>query len=512
ITDPAADAFYVANYTVYDQLEEVYAGGITINARDYDVSAVQGNPLFNGTDLGQFDKLTIGAACRTIKAGTADYATLHYRIADSEQHPGWQTISLDDKTEWNDGESHHDKWKNTGNNPVIDISGFKGVCTLYVYFSATGEVGEFVHPATVYDASISEPYSATFTKDASILQAITKSKIRINGTSYNASDNSDDPDFHQADLGSFSTLTMNGSCLSEDNSGQDAAVYYCIKGPKQEEGKWVPLVFDEEEQFLTHSRWSFISDIEIDLSDLNAGICTLDVYFEVRKDEGGSDIGERGLGKAAAGSIITDPADEGGFYTAYFTNSNEPPLPITLSSFEAEVKDGVVHLTWETASETNNARFLVYRDGEVIAVLDGAGTTSEPQSYTCTDNYVIPGVSYTYMLADISLAGEEVLHTDREIEVMVQSGNIGMDFSIGAAYPNPFNPMTILPLNLGRNAQVTADLYDLQGRRLGELHNGIMPAGSHALKIDGARLATGIYLVHIRINGETHVQKIALMK
>ena len=508
IDDPALNQYYIANYTVYDVLESVYFSGITINARDYDVSADLGNPSFDGTDLGQFDKLTIGAACRTIEAGTADYATLHYCISDGESHSIWQTMSLNEKREWIDGDSHHDRWKNAGDNPEIDISQFKGVCTIRLYYSATSEGSEFVPSGTVYDGSVAEPYSATFTKGVSNLSAITKSKICINGISYNVSDNSDDPDFVDADLGTFSTLTLNASCFSEDNTGHLADIFYRIKGPEQEDGKWVPLALDEKENFPTYSKWMFASDREVDLRDLKDGVCTLDVYFEVRKDDSG--IGEREFGKVAAQSTVTDPVE--GFYTAYFTKGDDTPLPITLVSFKAEVKNGVVQLQWQTASETNNAAFLIYRDGEVIASLDGAGTTSEPQSYRYTDNYVIPGVAYKYVLADVSLGGEEVLHADREIEVTVQSGNIGMDFSIGAAYPNPFNPVSIIPLNLGRSAQVTAVLYDLQGRRLAELQNGMMPAGSHDLKIDGARLATGIYFVHINVNNVINVQKIALMK
>jgi hypothetical protein len=508
INDPALNQYYIANYTVYDVLESVYSGGITINARDYDVSADLGNPSFHGADLGQFDKLTIGATCRTIKAGAADYATLHYCISDGESHSIWQTISLNEKREWIDGDSHHDRWKYTDDYQVIDISQFKGVCTIQIYYTATSEGGDFVHPGTVYDGSVGETYSATFIKGVSNLSAITKSKICVNGISYNVSDNSDDPDFQNADLGTFSTLTLNASCFSEDNTGQEAGIIYRIKGPEQEEGKWMPLVLDDKENFPTYSKWMFASDREVDISDLKDGVCTLNVYFEVRKDDSG--IGEREFGKIAAQSAVTDPVE--GYYTAYFTKGDDTPLPITLASFTAETVNGTVQLNWHTASETNNAAFLIYRNGEVIAALDGAGTTSEPQSYHYTDNYVIPGVGYKYVLADVSLGGEEVLHTDREIEVTVQSGNIGMDFSIGAAYPNPFNPVSIIPLNLGRNAQVTAVLYDLQGRRLIELQNSMMPAGSHDLKIDGARLSTGIYFVHIRVNDAAHVQKIALMK
>jgi hypothetical protein len=94
----------------------------------------------------------------------------------------------------------------------------------------------------------------------------------------------------------------------------------------------------------------------------------------------------------------------------------------------------------------------------------------------------------------------------------VGAGNVAEDYSIGASYPNPFNPACIVPLNLAVSANVNVVLYDINGRLIRELHNGSLAAGSHDLKIDGANLATGIYLVKIRINDVLNVQKIALMK
>ncbi|MCK4812539.1 MAG: hypothetical protein KAT14_01230, partial [Candidatus Marinimicrobia bacterium] len=63
----------------------------------------------------------------------------------------------------------------------------------------------------------------------------------------------------------------------------------------------------------------------------------------------------------------------------------EPASSITLNFLHAEATNGIVELTWETASETENAHFLVYRDGDVIAQITGAGTTTEPHNYNYTD-------------------------------------------------------------------------------------------------------------------------------
>ncbi|MDZ7797004.1 MAG: T9SS type A sorting domain-containing protein [Candidatus Marinimicrobia bacterium] len=169
-------------------------------------------------------------------------------------------------------------------------------------------------------------------------------------------------------------------------------------------------------------------------------------------------------------------------------------------------------MSWVTESETENLAFRIYRDGEMIAELQGAGTTSEPQNYTYIDHYVIPGRTYTYVLADVDLQSKETKHPEAEVEVEVKAEGVTPDYNIGSAYPNPFNPQTVVPLNMAKHADVRAVLYDLSGRMIRELYNAPLSAGSHDLKIDGSNLSTGIYLLQIRMNDAVHVQKVALMK
>lgn len=201
----------------------------------------------------------------------------------------------------------------------------------------------------------------------------------------------------------------------------------------------------------------------------------------------------------------------------YLTNNAVPdiPLPICLSCFKAEYMGGAVILNWQTASETENALFLVYRDGKYIASIAGAGNSTEPQNYTISDPFVIPERTYTYMLADVSFANEETEHENMAVTLTIPESGTALDYQIGSAYPNPFNPTTLIPLHLAKEAVVRATLYDIAGRPLRELQNGSLSAGSHELKIDGANLSTGIYFVRINVGAYRNtpqVQKIALMK
>lgn len=200
--------------------------------------------------------------------------------------------------------------------------------------------------------------------------------------------------------------------------------------------------------------------------------------------------------------------------TNYSYNSIDPSTPITLTSFDACCHEGAVEITWETESETNNASFIIYRDNVSIGSVAGAGTSSETHNYTFTDTNVIPGNTYTYVLADMTLANEETRFTDDAVTVTVVGTSLDVvaNYSIGSAYPNPFNPTTVIPITLSAAAHVTATVYDLTGKEIATLHNGDLSAGSHSLSIDGNNMVTGIYLVHIAVDNKVNVQKIALMK
>ena len=96
-----------------------------------------------------------------------------------------------------------------------------------------------------------------------------------------------------------------------------------------------------------------------------------------------------------------------------YLKEGSDPLPVSLSHFRAERADTGVVVRWITESELNNAGFNILRsetkDGEFKTVnpqlIQGAGTTSERQTYTWKDTTAKPNVVYYYQIEDISHAG-----------------------------------------------------------------------------------------------------------
>jgi hypothetical protein len=95
---------------------------------------------------------------------------------------------------------------------------------------------------------------------------------------------------------------------------------------------------------------------------------------------------------------------------------------------------------------------------------------------------------------------------------------IPTEFEFFDAYPNPFNPMTVLSFQLPVAGRVKLDIVDINGRKVvAQLAaplkpDGWYPPGAHHILFDGSGLPSGIYLARLTVGDFTRTQKLVLMK
>jgi hypothetical protein len=85
-------------------------------------------------------------------------------------------------------------------------------------------------------------------------------------------------------------------------------------------------------------------------------------------------------------------------------------------------------------------------------------------------------------------------------------------FYLGQNYPNPFNPITIIPYELKESAETQISLYDLNGRYVKNLYNGMQLSGYHQYELHASDLSSGIYLVKMKVGNQSMSRKITLLK
>ena len=223
--------------------------------------------------------------------------------------------------------------------------------------------------------------------------------------------------------------------------------------------------------------------------------------------------------------------DMGAYEYKYATDyyNEDGSLPVTLSNFSAKVVSNGVLLNWTTESEIENLGFILERKivwanhdlpsswSQIASyvtdkMLEGHGSTSAKHEYQFTDKAVQPGATYHYRLADVDYSGSVTWHKEVEVKVEAEDGTVAEDFHLGNVHPNPFNASFTIPLTLSKTAPVKLALYDLNGKVVKVIENGIKPAGEYRIAVDCRELSSGIYFLQSNIQHIIRIQKVILVK
>ena len=222
--------------------------------------------------------------------------------------------------------------------------------------------------------------------------------------------------------------------------------------------------------------------------------------------------------------------DDGGIYAQDINPSGqlgEPVTPVELTSFTASAFGNNVVLNWTTATEKNNWGFEVERkvrspasgiyagsdkqksvgsQWEKVGFVRGYGTTTDPKSYSFTDQNLASG-NYEYRLKQIDFDGSYEYSNIVEVEV-----NAPLQFALSQNYPNPFNPSTQIEYTIPEDGYVSLKVYNALGQEVANLVNGIQKAGSHDLTFNASSVSSGVYYYRIESGENVSVKKMMVIK
>lgn len=91
-------------------------------------------------------------------------------------------------------------------------------------------------------------------------------------------------------------------------------------------------------------------------------------------------------------------------------------------------------------------------------------------------------------------------------------GSMPTGFSLHQNYPNPFNESTSIRLKVPRRAPVSIRLYNILGKEVCTVYDGVLDAGSHTLNFKANGLASGEYLYRLMTPGYFETKRMLLVK
>lgn len=194
--------------------------------------------------------------------------------------------------------------------------------------------------------------------------------------------------------------------------------------------------------------------------------------------------------------------------------SQESPVPVELSSFNASVNEDAVVLNWTTATETNNYGFEIQRalingnrsEFETIGFVQGSGNSNSPKNYSFVDENPING-DIAYRLKQIDNDGKYKYSSILELKF-----NLPQKFVLEQNYPNPFNPSTIIGYSIPKTSNVSLKIYDVLGRNVATLVNKVQEKGSYRVSFDASQLSAGVYYYRLEAGEFSSIKKMLLIK
>jgi hypothetical protein len=119
------------------------------------------------------------------------------------------------------------------------------------------------------------------------------------------------------------------------------------------------------------------------------------------------------------------------------------------------------------------------------------------------------------------LDGQERLASDTSAAFTIQPGTTDVPLpravSLAQNHPNPFNPQTVIVFSLPRSQDASLRIYDVQGKLVRTLVQGLQAAGRHEVTWQGrddrgGAVASGLYFYRLTTDAGDLVRKMTLLK
>jgi hypothetical protein len=158
---------------------------------------------------------------------------------------------------------------------------------------------------------------------------------------------------------------------------------------------------------------------------------------------------------------------------------NDVSNPITLAN-----GDGIVSLIFRIEADAPELSMISFN-------------TSHAVDLTGKDFHVVPNNGYVYR--NPTGIGEN-------------PGSLPKSFILSQNHPNPFNTTTTIEYILPQAMKVSLEIYDLLGRRIAAMDNGLQEAGSHQVVWNAADNPSGIYFYTIKAGSTAQTRRMLLLK
>lgn len=167
---------------------------------------------------------------------------------------------------------------------------------------------------------------------------------------------------------------------------------------------------------------------------------------------------------------------------------------------------------WDAVETANTYRLVIARSSDNVVVFDDY---CEDLKFRIPDGVLDNGISYTWTVCGVNANGSgpfaEPFNFTTKGHSLYES-EMQSENKLLNNYPNPFNPVTKIGFMIVKNSFVKIKVYDMLGREVKVLVNGMLNAGTHTVEFNASNLSSGIYIYKMEAGDFKAVKKMMLIK
>jgi len=173
-------------------------------------------------------------------------------------------------------------------------------------------------------------------------------------------------------------------------------------------------------------------------------------------------------------------------------------------------------IRWET-NILENVHIELLQDQNILLSLDtipGSHQAYEwnlPVDFQAGENYRIQ-ISSELDSAVFGISADVFTIIDTITHMVENENFIPAEYKLAQNFPNPFNPTTTINFAIPNTSHVKLSIYDLLGKEIEILVDGIKTAGTYNITVDARNFASGVYIYRMITDNYIDTKKMVLMK
>lgn len=202
-----------------------------------------------------------------------------------------------------------------------------------------------------------------------------------------------------------------------------------------------------------------------------------------------------------------------------------------MSQFSRFIRPGYVRVHADEAGAPSGVSVTAYRDtSRVIVVAVNSADVARDVSFRLDGGavgrfrrYVTSATQNVEVLGDVEASENRVTTSlgARSVTTFVSDeGAVSNEdvvlpeqsHVLSPNYPNPFRSQTSLTYEVPKAGAVTLEVFDLLGRRMATLVDGVVPAGAHTATVDASGWPVGTYVYQLRADGVLVTRRMTVVR